>query len=445
MVGERQLKIPLPKCWTGQVRSAVVHVISLAQYATVYTRGWAANSLNARVRLKSQNDRLHQEVMLLAEEIRIKDARLSRISPHKRPRYPPIERMAILQLRAARGWSQQQTADAFQITAATVASWMKRLDEHGPDALVQLRVPVNRFPDLVRYLVQQLKTLCPSMGKVKIAEVLARAGLHLGPTTIGRMLKEKPKPQFARSVPQDSGRNVTSKRPNHVWLVDLTTVPTSRGFWTSWLPFALPQRWPFCWWLAVCVDHYSRRVMGFCVFSNVPSSVAIRAFLGRTIRTAHTTPNYLICDKGTQFWNDGFKAWCQRRDIKPRFGAVGKHGSIAIIERLILTVKTECCRRIQVPLRRDRSRRELSLFGKWYNEHRPHMSLGGSTPNEVYYDRTQANQRPRYEPREGWPRGSPCAKPLAPVDGKPGVHVELDVRFHAGRKHLPIVSIKRAA
>ncbi len=63
----------------------------------------------------------------------------------------------------------------------------------------------------------------------------------------------------------------------------------------------------------------------------------------------------------------------------------------------------------------------------------------------VYYDRTQANQLPRYEPREAWPRGSRCAKPLAPVDGEPGVHVELDVRFHAGRKHLPIVSIKRAA
>ena len=100
--------------------------------------------------------------------------------------------MAILELRAARGWSTQQTADVFQVTAATVASWNKRLDEQGPDPLLQLREPVNRFPDFVRYLVQRFKVLCPILGKVKIAQVLARAGLHMAPTTVGRILREAP-------------------------------------------------------------------------------------------------------------------------------------------------------------------------------------------------------------------------------------------------------------
>ena len=68
-------KIPLPKGWTGIVRSAVLHVIGLAQYATVYTRSWAANSPNERMRLKAENDRFQAEVALLKEEIRIKDAR----------------------------------------------------------------------------------------------------------------------------------------------------------------------------------------------------------------------------------------------------------------------------------------------------------------------------------------------------------------------------------
>jgi len=52
----------------------MLHVISLAQYAIVYTRSWAVNSLNGRVRLKAENDRLRQEFELLQEEIRIKDA-----------------------------------------------------------------------------------------------------------------------------------------------------------------------------------------------------------------------------------------------------------------------------------------------------------------------------------------------------------------------------------
>ena len=75
----------------------MLHVISLAQYATVDTRSWAANSRNARVKLKAENDRLLQEVALLHEEIRIKDTRMLRISPYQRPHYPAVQRMAILE------------------------------------------------------------------------------------------------------------------------------------------------------------------------------------------------------------------------------------------------------------------------------------------------------------------------------------------------------------
>ncbi len=58
-------QLPLPKGWPGHVRSAVLHVISLAQYVTVYTRSWAVDSMNGRVRLKAENDRLKQEVALV--------------------------------------------------------------------------------------------------------------------------------------------------------------------------------------------------------------------------------------------------------------------------------------------------------------------------------------------------------------------------------------------
>jgi transcriptional regulator with XRE-family HTH domain len=78
---------------------------------------------------------------------------MERIPPHRRPHYPPIERLAILELRAARGWSLAQTARRLLVTPLTVASWSKRLDDEGPGALIQLREPVNRFPEFVRYVV----------------------------------------------------------------------------------------------------------------------------------------------------------------------------------------------------------------------------------------------------------------------------------------------------
>ena len=220
-------KLQLPKAWPAQVRSAMIHVVSLAKYAAVYTRSWAANSPNARVRLKAENDRLQEEVALLRAEIGIKDARMKCLAPHRRPYYPPPVRLESLELRAARGWSLQQTADAFLVSPKTVASWMARLDESGPQALVQLRTPVNKFPDFVRYAVQQLQALCPTLGKHKLAQVLARAGLHLGTTTIGRIRKENPVPVPPSAKPTPSAtRKVTAKRPNHVWHIDLTTVAT---------------------------------------------------------------------------------------------------------------------------------------------------------------------------------------------------------------------------
>ena len=62
----------------------------------------------------------------------------------------------------------EQTADAFQLTAPTIASWMQRVDEAGADALVQMRVPVNKFPDFVRYVVQRLKALCPTIDRKSV-------------------------------------------------------------------------------------------------------------------------------------------------------------------------------------------------------------------------------------------------------------------------------------
>jgi len=206
----------LPSGWPKSVKSAIQHVISLAQFAIVAASGWAANALNPRARQAAEMERQGAQIALLTEELRIKDTRLGRIDPRRRPHYSPTERMAILQLKAALGWSLAQAARAFLVEAETIADWLKRIDEDGSSALVQLREPVNRFPDFVRYIVQQLKVLCPSLGKVKTAQVLARAGLHLCATTVGRMLKAgtpAPKPTEAPATQAEVGeapRSVTA-------------------------------------------------------------------------------------------------------------------------------------------------------------------------------------------------------------------------------------------
>jgi hypothetical protein len=149
--------------------------------------------------------------------------------------------------------------------------------------------PVNKFPDFVGAIVRQLKAFFPSMGKDKIATLLARAGLHIGATTVERSLKVQPTKEDQEAVAlfdeDDSGqtRVVTSKYPGHTWMCDMTVVPTSSGFWTPWLPHSWSQVWPFCWWVVVAIDHFSRYAVGFAVFNKKPTSLEVRSFLERVI------------------------------------------------------------------------------------------------------------------------------------------------------------------
>ncbi len=57
--------IALPSKWPRHVKSAVLHVIAVAQYALTHVRGRAANSRIRCDRLKSENEQLLQQIMLL--------------------------------------------------------------------------------------------------------------------------------------------------------------------------------------------------------------------------------------------------------------------------------------------------------------------------------------------------------------------------------------------
>jgi hypothetical protein len=98
-----------------------------------------------------------------------------------------------------------------------------------------------------------------------------------------------------------------------------------------------------------------------------------------------------------------------------------------------------------VPQLKAAFRRELTFYLAWYNEHRPHTTLHGKTPNEAYFSLRPANRRPRIEPRNRWPRSAPCAAPRTLIAGRPGDRFTLQVDFRDGRKHLPFVSLRRVA
>jgi putative transposase len=191
----------------------------------------------------------------------------------------------------------------------------------------------------------------------------------------------------------------------------------------------------------VIVDNYSRKAVYSEVFRKSPTAIAVTNALDKAILATGRIPKYIVSDRGPQFRND-YMAWCDIRRIKPRFGAIGQHGSIAIVERFIRTLKTECTRRIIIPFNLKQFYAEITLYLRWYNEHRPHSSLGGRTPNEVSENRIPVKGSPRFETR---PRASPTNSetpiPLSIRSSK----LHLDITYLEGRKHLPIVTLRNAA
>ena len=380
---------------------------------------------------------------MLNREIAIKDSRFARIDPKKRPHYLPTERLEILAIRAMRGWSNVQVAKRFQITVQTIINWIHGVDK-GKES-VQIPERTNRYPDFVRYIVQQLKVYCPMLGRCKIADILARAGLHLSASTVKRIVDESPieptnidDPVYPQPSP-----TVQAWYPDHVWSVDLTVVPSTDGFWVPWPPNALTQVHPYSWYVMVVIDHFSRRVMGFELFEQQPTSANVASALKRICKENTAKPKYLVSDQGVQFVANEFRCWCRVNDIKQRFGAIGKHGSIAVTERVILTYKNGCTRRILVPISRSEMIRETKLFFEWYNEHRPHQSLNGKTPDEVYFNRRAANAKPRIETRPKAKHSTPCAKPRMCIAGRSGAKVKIRLEFLEGRRHLPIIQVER--
>jgi hypothetical protein len=91
--------------------------------------------------------------------------------------------------------------------------------------------------------------------------------------------------------------------------------------------------------------------------------------------------------------------------VKQRFGAIGKKGSIALIERLWRTLKDTPGLRLRRPLAAEDLMEKIELGLVHYAHFRPHQALGGATPAEIYFGRTPSHLSaippPRSRPGEG--------------------------------------------
>ena len=101
----------------------------------------------------------------------------------------------------------------------------------------------------------------------------------------------------------------------------------------------------------------------------------------------HGPPKHLISDQEGVFVGELFVQLLRDWNVKQRFGAVGTHGSIAVTERLIWTLKREWLARVALIRGLDHLGQLLADFEEYYNECRCHQRLSGATPSMMYQGR----------------------------------------------------------
>ena len=230
--------------------------------------------------------------------------------------------------------------------------------------------------DLMRLIDEQyLKT--PFYGSRSMTLHLKRQGYPVNRKRIQRLMRRMgleasyPKPRTSRRHPGHKVypyllRDLHIERPKQVWAADITYIPMNRGFM----------------FLVAVMDWHSRKVLSWRLSNTLDTEFCV-AVLQEAI-TCHGTPEIFNTDQGAQFTSQAFTAILEAQRIAVSMDGRGRVRDNIFIERLWWTLKYQYLylRSFDTTME---LRQGLSEWFKFYNSQRPHQTLDGLTPDEVYF------------------------------------------------------------
>ena len=331
----------------------------------------AAQASGEAAEVQAENAVLRDTVEFLVERLACAERRLK--AAHIRKPYSLAERLHILWCIEYFGIPRRQIPKCFGVARSTVWRWLRRIQDGIGLCGHKCQLSLRRTSEELEGLVWEIASANAGWGRRHIALVLGTLGIFLAASTVRNILhRSRPRPEgtpaAAAGKPEEKKpRQIVARYPNHVWSVDRTRV------W-RW------RIWPT--WVLVAIDHFSRKVVASCHLEGPNAGWVVEALEEAFVRQG--APKHIISDQEGIFVSEVFRDLLWRWNVKQRFGAVGRHGSIAVTERVIRTLKYEWLRRVPVIRGLDHLEILLADFVCYYNSWRPHTTLKGAVPELIH-------------------------------------------------------------
>ncbi len=166
-----------------------------------------------------------------------------------------------------------------------------------------------------------------------------------------------------RPAPDLVQRQFAATGPDRLWVADITYIRTWSGFL----------------YLAVVLDAWSRRVVGWAMETHLRTALVLAA-LEMAVRQRQPRAVIHHSDQGTQYTALAFGQRCRQAGVRPSMGSVGDCYDNALCESFFATLECELLDRSSFRTTAEARAAVFDFIEGWYNTQRRHSALGYESP-----------------------------------------------------------------
>lgn len=217
-------------------------------------------------------------------------------------------------------------------------------------------------------------------GAGRICRELREQGILVGKNRVWRLMKQhglrvKTMRRFKVTTNSDHKRpvapnlvrrNFTAPAPDRLWTGDITYIWTAEG----WL------------YLAVILDVFSRRIVGWSMKRRMTDDLVITAFNNAVIRRGPSSGVVFHSDRGSQYCSKRFQSLVQGIGGIQSMSGTGSCYDNAITESFFGTMKREFVHHCSFESRSEAQSQIFRYIECFYNRRRRHSSIGYHAPEE---------------------------------------------------------------